>query len=511
MMKNMRAIWTLIFLLTGSVLSGYSQDTAADKKGLNPAVQQKLTLEACKQMALQQDHELHIAVQKAEAAKQLKKAAQTQYLPNISATGMYLYNSKNLSLLQHDMFLPIGTLGTDGKFTVRPDQMANTFVDLGNGVSVPLDASGNPFDPRVHPEKIQFKDYAYIPKEALEVDMKQVFSVGVNLVQPVFMGGKIRELNRIAEASVRLANAQTDAARLEVLTLVEQAYWQVVSVEKKQELARAYANLLQKMESDVQQLLTEGQATRSDLLSVQVKSNEAQQQLAKVENGLALAKMLLCKQIGWPLNADVHPADDVLSLSPSDMASPLEMQDILANRAEIKSLTQLTKIANSAVNIQKSRFLPTVGLTAGWIGANPNPYNGFSSTMGGAFSVGLAVNVPIFHFGERVYTLRAAEFEQRAAVHKLDEAKEMITLQVQQLTYKVREAMKRVYTAEKHLELAQENLRSAQEGFKEGVLKSSDVLMAQTAWLSAQAEQIDARIDYKMCSVHLKKAEGNSK
>lgn len=473
--------------------------------------QRVLTLEECKQMALQNDKELTISGEKLEAAKQLKKAAATQYLPNISATGMYLYNSENISLLQHDMLLPVGSATADGKFTVRADQMANTFVDAGGGTMVPLDANGHPFDPRVNPEKIQFKDYAYIPKEALDMDIQNVFSVGVNLVQPIFMGGKIRELNRIAEASVKLANAQVESSRLDVLSNVEQSYWQVVSVVNKLKLAQSYATLLNQMESDLQQMLQEGVATRSDLLMVKVRNNEAQLQLSKAQNGLSLAKMLLCKQVGLSLDSDIRVAEEDLRIESSSRIQAGSIEETFANRPEIKSLNEMKNMAKSAVNIQKSRFLPTVGLTAGWIGATPNPYNGFSKNLGGSFSVGVALNVPIFHFGERVFTLRAAEFEEKAAQYKMEDVKEMISLQVKQLEFKVQEAAKRMLTAQKNLELAEENLRSSQEGFKEGILKSSDVLMAQTAWLSANAEQIDAKIDYKLCAVHLNKAEGKIK
>lgn len=473
--------------------------------------QRILTLEECKQMALQTDKDLSISSEKLQAARQLKKAAFTQYLPNISATGMYLYNNENLSLLQHDMLLPVGTMSSDGKFTVRADQMANTFVDIGGGTMVPLDANGVPFDPKVHPEKIQFKDYAYIPKESLDLDIKNVFTVGVNLVQPVFMGGKIRELNRIAESSVKLANAQVESSRLDVLSNVEQSYWQVVSVSNKLKLARSYASLLEKMESDLQQMKQEGVATQSDVLMVKVRSNEAQLQLSKAENGMSLARMLLCKQIGLPLDSDIKVAEEDLKIEPVSKIQAGPMDEIFSNRPEIKSLNEVSQMAHSAVNIQKSRFLPTVGLTAGWIGATPNPYNGFSKSMGGSFSVGVAVNVPIFHFGERIYTLKAAEFEEKAAQYKIEDAKEMISLQVRQLEYKVQESAKRMQTAQKNLDSAEENLRSAQEGFKEGVIKSSDVLMAQTAWLSAHSEQIDAKIDFKLCTVHLNKAEGKIK
>ena len=62
-----------------------------------------------------------------------------------------------------------------------------------------------------------------------------------------------------------------------------------------------------------------------------------------------------------------------------------------------------------------------------------------------------------------------------------------------------------------NLEKAEENLRYATLGFKEGVIATSNVLEAQTAWLSAQSEKIDAQIDVKLTEIYLKKSLGTLK
>ena len=81
-------------------------------------------------------------------------------------------------------------------------------------------------------------------------------------------------------------------------------------------------------------------------------------------------------------------------------------------------------------------------------------------------------------------------------------------LQVSQASYKVNEAAKRLSMAEKNLEKADENLRYAKLGFMEGVIPTSNVLEAQTAWLSAQSDKIDAQIDVKLTEVYLRKSMG---
>jgi outer membrane protein TolC len=62
--------------------------------------------------------------------------------------------------------------------------------------------------------------------------------------------------------------------------------------------------------------------------------------------------------------------------------------------------------------------------------------------------------------------------------------------------------------AEKNVQRAEENLRCASVGFQEGVMQSTDVMAAQTAWLNARTQQIDAIIDKKLAQTDLQKAMG---
>lgn len=58
-----------------------------------------LTLDSCRALAVNYNKELRMADKKVQAAYYERKAAFTKYLPRITATGAYLYTSKELSLL----------------------------------------------------------------------------------------------------------------------------------------------------------------------------------------------------------------------------------------------------------------------------------------------------------------------------------------------------------------------------------------------------------------------------
>ena len=140
--------------------------------------------------------------------------------------------------------------------------------------------------------------------------------------------------------------------------------------------------------------------------------------------------------------------------------------------------------------------------------SNPNLFNGFQKKFGGFWNVGVVVRVPIWNWGDVMYKVRASKGATSIANLELEEAREKIELQVNQSTFKVDEANKKLTMARANIQRADENLRMANVGFSEGVITPTTVMEAQTAWLQAQSQKIDAEIDVKLSQVDLQKALG---
>ncbi|WP_321425646.1 TolC family protein [uncultured Bacteroides sp.] len=471
--------------------------------------QEVLSLDSCRALALANNKELRIGNEKIKAAYYDRKAAFTNYLPNISAMGTYMRNEKNIALLGEDKFLPIGSLTSSGTFGYTPGTGQVQEIKLPTGQWVPTDASGVPFDPTKNPEKLVWKQYTTIPKDQFEFDTKNVYVGAITLTQPIYMGGKIRAYNKITQFAEELAKSQHKSGMQEVILNTDQAYWQVVSLVNKKNLAEGYLKLLKKLEGDVDKMIAEGVATKADGLSIKVKVNEAEMTLTKVEDGLSLSRMLLCQICGIDLTTPIKLTDETInniSVNPSTGVANIDMA--FENRPELKSLKLATDIYNQKINVTRSEFLPSVALIGNYIVSNPSMFNGFENKFRGQWNVGVMVKVPIWHWGEGSYKVNAAKAEARVAQFQLADAKEKIQLQVNQSAFKVNEAAKKLVMAEKNMEKAEENLRYATLGFEEGVIPPSNVLEAHTAWLSAQSEKIDAQIDVKLTEIYLQKSLG---
>lgn len=472
--------------------------------------QQVLTLDECRQMAVENNNSLKTAQQKIKVAGYDRNIALANYFPKITATGTYMYTSRDWKLIDDDKAAEIQNAGTTLQNDVT-NKMMQIMSDKDVMTKYMTDAA---FKKLI--DGLQTTDIAtpinaigqHIT-DALTLDMHNLCGAVVSVQQPVFMGGKIVASNQMAKYAEELAQSQYDAEHAQVLADIEQAYWQIVSIAAKKNLAENYADLLRQMGKDVDALVAEGFATPSDALTIKVKMNEAEMLYTKATNGLALAKMLLCKECGLPLDSEITLADETLDAIPVPQMSPvISDEEVYAARPEIKSLDLAKKIYDKKVAVVRADGLPTVAVMANYAVTNPNVFNGFQNKFGGFFSAGVLVNVPIFHGTEAIQKTRKAKAEAALTQYRLDDAKEMISLQVAQLRQQEGEALEKLTMAESNLENAEENLRVATAGWNEGMITSNVVLQAQTAWLQAHSEYIETGVELQMCSVNLAKAEG---
>ena len=462
--------------------------------------QTSLNLDSCRALALANNKDLLISHEKINAAHYQRKAAFTNYLPNFSATGAYMRNQKEFSLLNNDQKAALSGLGSNlagpigqaaaGIIATYPE-LAPLISSLSGSLPAALDQAGNSL------------------VDALRTDTRNVYAGAITLTQPLYMGGKIRAYNKITKYAEELARQQHNGGMQEVIMSTDQAYWQVISLVNKKKLAEGYLKLLQQLDSDVEKMIAEGVATKADGLSVRVKVNEAEMTLTKVEDGLSLARMLLCQLCGLDLSSPITLADENMEnipLIPTD--THFDLSTAYENRPEIRSLELATQIYKQKVNVTRAEHLPCIALMGNYMVTNPSVFNSFENKFKGMWNVGVMVQLPIWHWGEGIYKTKAAKAEARIAQYQLQDAREKIELQVNQAAFKVNEAGKKLVMASQNMEKAEENLRYATLGFREGVIATSNVLEAQTAWLSAQSEKIDAQIDVKLTEIYLKKSLG---
>lgn len=443
-----------------------------------------MSLEDCRQLAIENNKKLKIADEQIKSAHAKRQEAFTKYLPGIDATGAYMRNQKEINLLSEDALLPVLSFDP-AKKTYQPNVLATT----PDGKNI-------------------YDKVALLPKDAMTVDDRNTAFLQVGLTQPIYMGGKIRAYNQLAGLSEKLAVSGREQELQNIIQETDEAYWQIVSLVNRRQLAEKYVETLQKFAHDIDLMYETGVSTKADMLSVKVKLNQAEMTLLRVDDGLSLSRMALNQICGLPIDTILTLKEELLNTIPVSETPNISLEQIFINRPEVNSLTLATDIYKKKERIARSAYLPTVAFMANYFAMTPSFFDGISNKFDGMWSVGIGVKAPIFHWGASRKSVQSARAETSMMNFKLEEAKEKIELQVNQARFKIKEAIRKLKVAEANQSKADENLKYAKLGFQEGTIPVSNVLEAQTAWLSAHSDVIDTQIEMKLCEVYLQKAYG---
>ena len=453
---------------------------------------QVVTLDSCRNMALRNNKEIQQASLAIDKAGYQRKEAAAAYLPQFDLTAGYIYNSRRVSLIKDDQMLPTKSFNMQ---TGAYDY--NLVIDPRTGAPLQVDGQYVP------------STVALLPKSGLTYNIHNLMGGALTVTQPIYMGGKITAMNQITDLAQQLSLEMRESKIEDVIYNVDAAYWQVVSLCAKQKLARSYVDLVQKLDDDVKVMVNEGVATRANQLAVDVKLNEANVDLTKVDNGVTLSRMLLAQLCGLPVNTIMTLADEGrddldLTLAPSSF----NLDEVYSKRHDVRSLELATRIYDQQVKVARSEMMPKLAAVAALHATNPNSYDGFENRFGAAFSIGAMLKMPLWHWGGLSNKVKVAQVEANVKRLELDDAKEKIALQISQAAFRYQEAYKTFDATKANLAQADENLRIAGIAFKEGMGTVDEVIAAQTAWLKANSEKIDAEIDVQMTYEYLNKVMG---
>lgn len=480
--------------------------------------QNVLSLAQCRELALQNNRQLKISKMTADVAENTHKVAKTKYLPRVDGLAGYQHFSREVSILNGKQKSALTNIGTNsvGQLGNQLGQSLSSLAQQGMISQQTAQQLGQVLNSIASPLTQAANNIGTTITDAFRTNTRNVYAGGVIVSQPIYMGGAIKAANDMAALGEQVAQNNIELKRQLVLYGVDNAYWLVVSLKKKQTLALQYRNLAQKLDDDVKKMINEGVATRADGLKVDVVVNTADLQLARIQSGVSLAKMALCELCGIDLDGDILLADegdaDILATPSSQLDNRLnaasDSATITKARPELRLLQNAVDISKQNTKLVTALYLPHILLTGGYSVMNPNVFNGFQNRFSGVWNIGVTVQMPLWTWGANRYKIRASKTATSIAQMELNDAHKKIELDIEQSRLRLRDANKELATARKNMSAADENLRCANVGFREGVMTVTDVMTAQTAWQTARTAIIDAEIAVKLAQTSVQKAIG---
>ncbi|MDO4460942.1 MAG: TolC family protein [Bacteroidia bacterium] len=461
---------------------------------LTALAQETLTLQQCRDLALENNKEIKAAHEQTKGAEYTVKSYKALYKPNIKlgATGLYSTAGGSFS---YDL------TGIGNAVNSVMGNVANTIQGLAliigsehpqyyEAIMNQLGAGASPLE---------------LPNE-IKIDYKvgPVAIANITLEQPIYMGGKIKAANKMAQSGLQMAQTNNTLVKQNVIVEVDNAYALCVKANEMLKVALRYNEVLQELMNNVQSAYKNGLKPKNDVLKVIVKLNESELNIRKAENAKRLASMNLCRIIGKPLMSPIAVSSEFPSVEDIEVNNTTD----ISMRPEYKILEQQVNIAEQQVNLDKSASRPEVGLMAmgGYTyGGELNDTRLLDDFSG---TVLVNVSIPLFHFGENSNKIRAAKAKLEQARYERESKNELMQLQLTQAANNLEEAKLEAELADKNLEQAAENMRLSLKNYQAEMEPLSDYLEAQTLWQQAYEQQVDAYFKLYLSKVEYKKVSG---
>ena len=395
---------------------------------------QNLSIDECRNLAIENNNQLKNARLEIKASKETKKEAFTKYFPSVSGNAMAV--NANTSMVKADIVIP--NLG-----------------ELPVGM------------------------------------MKNGKAAAVTAVQPVFAGGQIVNSNKLADIGNDVAELQLDITENDVIINTEAYFWQIVSMKEKLQTIDMLDKQLSNIYKDVKVAVEAGVAMRNDLLRVELQKQELASNRLKLENGINVVSLLLAQYIGKPDSVFNISYEDFSSpVTPESVYIP--PFEAVTERNEYKLMQKNVDAGNLKTKIEIGKNMPSVGVGAGYV---YHDMTGRNNSFGTVFA---SVSVPVSDWWGGSYAIKRQRIKTKQAVIEKENGRELIEVQIMKTWNDLNESYKQIALAETSIASAEENMRINTDFYTVGLSTMTDVLDAQTLLQQSYNRLTDAYTDYKL-------------
>lgn len=424
--------------------------------------QETLSIEQCRNLALQHNKDLRSADLSVKVADYNRLSVRGLFCPDFSLSGTAIYGTSSGAFLEE-----LGLIkDVIGKVFPSP------VLDL-------------------IPNQIDYK-------------IGWIFNGSVQMKQPLFMGGKIIASYKMSKLAVDLYRQNLRKTKADIIEEADLAYANVIKARELKKVADQYLALLEELDRNVQSAVRNGMKLENDHMKVVVKINEARLSQRRAQNAIRLATMNLCHVVGLPLNSNVE-VDDTYPR----VGDAVSLNADITSRPEYAMLDYKAQIAAENIKAVRADLLPQLAMLASYGYTNGVEVLDTKLLNNWGFTGGVTLNIPIYHFGERTYKLKAAKLQAEQARLELENKAEMMQLELSRNANLLEESRLEVELTESSLLQAENSMQISDHLYKAGTETLSDHLESQLLWQQAYQRKVEAYYQQYLSSVAYLKSAGN--
>ncbi len=313
-----------------------------------------------------------------------------------------------------------------------------------------------------------------------------------------------RELNALKYAGQNITKNEydLDATKSDFVLAIAAAYYDTLKAKKSLEVAAANMERLTQYRDSVAKRVKVGELTRTALLRADGELSGARSDYLKATNSFKIARATLSRIVviedDFLLTETTLPIDEYVDFN--------KLRDAVADsRSDLKSYAIQQKMAAEQVKYARGAFWPNVGLFAVYNGYDQDP---LASTNKESVLAGVSLTFPFFEGGLRIADYREAKAKERQAKLAYDEFKKIVDIELQNAYLDLQTEQGTLHFLEDQLIFADDNYNAIIRMFNNGLATSLDVMDANSLLLSAEKNVNEARYNYQLANLRLKRTSG---
>ena len=308
----------------------------------------------------------------------------------------------------------------------------------------------------------------------------------------------------ISDTQILASLEDARASRLDLVNQVTKAYYALMLavaskavIQQNYDVARLNAEIYQKQYET-------GTASEYDVLrsSVQVKNIEPE--LLQADIAVKQCQLQLKVLMGVSTELDIMPDITLNDLSEEMWAFPAENNLSLQDNSSLRSLEIQKQLLDKSVTLKKFAWIPTLGASFNLSWTSLSNGSPFRNQQFNPYSfVGLALSVPIFSGGSKLYGLKQAQVQQKEIELQKDYLLNSLNMQVELAIDNMNREAAQISSSKESVAQAKKAYDIMQKSFEIGAASYLDLRDAELANTSAQLTYLQAIYNYLVSSSEL--------
>lgn len=329
------------------------------------------------------------------------------------------------------------------------------------------------------------------------------YSANLSLQQKVYAGHSVRNQSLAAAIELNIAQLGEKDATQNVIYAADMAYLSLAASSRQLEISTQYTKIVTSLYDVVQTRFDDGYVSRTDLLMVQTRLNEAKlQEIAARKlylNSVEQVNRLIGNYVSYE-----YVTDSLKGAKYTPQTDELDFA--LENRPDYMSSKLKVDLANQNIRVARSKYNPQflVGIQ-GVFGTPSLNFTGDPKLYGAAYA---QLSVPLFMWGERYRAVGMVKASARSAQYSMQDNKDQINNELKSARINLDQSYEQSVIADENLAIASDNLELNTFSYAEGKLPILDVLQSQIAWIQSYTAMVNSVYNYRVAVTDFEKALG---